>query len=190
MKPASNAEGTPWGLVILLGSLTALGPISIDLYLPSLPAIGASLHASPGQTQATVAAFLAGMGAGQVVYGPASDRLGRKPPILFGIVLYLAATVACGMATTPTVLIAGHFVQALGASAGSVISRAAVRDRFGHAETARVLSLLLLIMGIAPILAPLAGGLLLAAGGWRTDFWFMAAYGLAIVEERCIEGAK
>jgi DHA1 family bicyclomycin/chloramphenicol resistance-like MFS transporter len=180
MKPASNTEGTPWGTVVLLGSLTALGPISIDLYLPSLPAIGADLYASPSQTQATVAAFLAGMGVGQLIYGPASDRLGRKPPILFGIAVYLAATVACGLATTPTMLIAGRFVQALGVSAGSVISRAMVRDRFGHTETARVLSLLLLIMGVAPILAPLGGGLLLAAGGWRMNFWFMAAYGFAV----------
>ncbi len=173
-------ERTPWGLVILLGSLTAMGPLAIDMYLPSLPAISAGLQASAGQSQATVSAFLAGMAIGQLFYGPASDRMGRRAPILFGVVVYIAASVACGFATSPIMLIATRFFQALGACAGGVVSRAVVRDRFGHSETARMLSLLMLIMGLAPILAPLLGGVLLGLGGWRLNFWFMAAFGVAV----------
>jgi DHA1 family bicyclomycin/chloramphenicol resistance-like MFS transporter len=180
MTDAAPLEKTPWGLVILLGSLTAMGPVAIDMYLPSLPAIAAGLHAAPGEAQATVSAFLAGMAVGQLIYGPAADRLGRRPPILVGAVIYVVASIACGFATTPSLLIGGRFVQALGACAGGVVSRAIVRDRFGHTETARMLSLLMLIMGLAPILAPLLGGALLGLGGWRLNFWVMAAFGVAV----------
>jgi len=180
MTPAAPLEKTSWGLVILLGSLTAMGPVAIDMYLPSLPAIAAGLHAAPGEAQATVSAFLAGMAVGQLIYGPAADRLGRRPPILVGAVIYVVASIACGFATTPSLLIGGRFVQALGACAGGVVSRAIVRDRFGHTETARMLSLLMLIMGLAPILAPLLGGALLGLGGWRLNFWVMAAFGVAV----------
>lgn len=176
----SRPARTPWGLVILLGSLTAMGPLAIDMYLPSLPAIGEDLSASASQTQATVAAFLAGMAIGQFFYGPASDRLGRKPPILLGTAIFVAASAACAMAGSAEQLILARFAQALGACAGGVVSRAVVRDRFGHTETARMLSLMMLIMGMAPILAPLLGGALLALGGWRTIFWFMAAFGVLV----------
>jgi DHA1 family bicyclomycin/chloramphenicol resistance-like MFS transporter len=180
MTAAPQPERTPWGLVVLLGSLTAMGPLAIDMYLPSLPAIGADLHASAGQTQSTVSAFLAGMGIGQLFYGPASDRLGRRAPILFGTAVFIAASLACALATSPAMLIGARFVQALGACAGGVVSRAVVRDRFGHTETARMLSLLMLIMGLAPILAPLLGGALLGLGGWRLNFGFIAAFGVAL----------
>jgi len=171
---------TPWGLVVLLGSLTAMGPLAIDMYLPSLPSIGADLHASASQTQATVATFLAGMAIGQVFYGPASDRLGRRAPILLGVAIFTVASVVCALAASPEILLAGRFVQALGACAGGVVSRAIVRDRFNHTETARMLSLMMLIMGMAPILAPFLGSLLLPLGGWRSNFWFMTAFGVLI----------
>ena len=180
MTSSSPPERTPWGFVVLLGSLTAMGPLAIDMYLPSLPAIGADLHASAGQTQATVSAFLAGMGLGQFFYGPASDRLGRRMPLFFGIGVYVAASIACALAVSPEMLIGSRFVQALGACAGGVVSRAIVRDRFGHTDTARMLSLLMLIMGLAPILAPLLGGVFLGFGGWRLNFWFMTAFGVAV----------
>jgi DHA1 family bicyclomycin/chloramphenicol resistance-like MFS transporter len=173
-------QRTPWGLVVLLGALTAMGPLAIDMYLPSLPSIGAGLHATPGETQATVSAFLAGMGLGQFIYGPASDRLGRRAPLFLGTVIYIAASVTCAFAVSPGMLIGGRFVQALGACAGGVISRAIVRDRFNHTETARMLSLLMLIMGLAPILAPLLGGALLGFGGWRLNFWFMTTFGVLV----------
>ena len=165
MTTEPQPDRTPWGLVILLGSLTAMGPVAIDMYLPSLPAIGIGLHASPGEAQATVSAFLAGMAVGQMFYGPASDRLGRRPPILFGTVIYIAASVGCALAVSPAMLIGGRFVQALGACAGGVVARAVVRDRFGHTETARMLSLLMLIaMGLAPIPRSARRGLCWASG--------------------------
>jgi len=166
--------------VILLGSLTAMGPLAIDMYLPSLPTIGRDLGASEAATQSTVATFLAGMALGQVFYGPASDRLGRRAPILLGIAIFAAASIACALATSVEQLLIGRFVQALGACAGAVVSRAVVRDRFDHTETARMLSLMMLIMGLAPILAPLLGSLLLRFAGWPVNFWFMAAFGGAV----------
>jgi DHA1 family bicyclomycin/chloramphenicol resistance-like MFS transporter len=180
MSEIDERERTPWGLVVLLGALTAMGPLAIDMYLPSLPSIGADLHASSGETQGTVAAFLTGMAFGQFLYGPASDRLGRRPPILVGIAIFTLASAACALASSAPLLIAGRFVQALGACSGAVVARAVVRDRFSHVETARMLSLLMLIMGLAPILAPLLGGALLTLGGWRLNFWVMAAFGVLL----------
>jgi DHA1 family bicyclomycin/chloramphenicol resistance-like MFS transporter len=179
-NPSSASPPTPWGLVILLGSLTAMGPLAIDMYLSTLPAIGQSLRATPASTQATVSTFLAGMAIGQLVYGPWSDRVGRRAPIMLGVVIFIAASVACALATSVEQLLAARFIQALGACAGAVVSRAIVRDTFDHTETARTLSLMMLIMGLAPILAPLLGAVLLTFGGWRLNFWFMAAFGIVV----------
>jgi DHA1 family bicyclomycin/chloramphenicol resistance-like MFS transporter len=139
-----------------------------------------ALKADPSQTQATVAAFLAGMAIGQLIYGPASDRMGRRGPMLFGVVVFVLASIGCAMAQSVDQLLVGRFVQALGACAGGVVVRAVVRDQFSHTETARILSLMMLIMGLAPILAPMLGGVLLGLGGWSWNFWFMAAAGVAI----------
>lgn len=171
---------TPWALVLLLGLLTAMGPLAIDMYLPSLPAIGRDLNAQAGQAQATVSAFLAGMAIGQFFYGPASDRFGRRPSILTGVVIYTLGSAWCALAPSAEQLIFARFIQALGACAGGVVARAVVRDQFSHIETARMLSLLMLVMGLAPILAPLGGGLLLNFGSWRLIFGFMTLFGVAV----------
>lgn len=171
---------TPWGLVVMLGAMTAFAPMAIDMYLPSLPAIAEGLSATGGQAQATVAAFFAGMAIGQFLYGPASDRWGRRGPLLVGVVVFTIASVACALATSPEMLIGARFVQALGGCAGGVVARAIIRDQFDHTETARMLSLMMLIMGVAPILAPLLGGLILTLAGWRANFWVLAGFGVAV----------
>jgi DHA1 family bicyclomycin/chloramphenicol resistance-like MFS transporter len=174
-------EKAPWGLVLLLGSLTALGPLAIDMYLPSLPALSKSLHASPGEVSITLAAFFAGLGIGQLVYGPLSDRIGRRGPLLFGVALYLIGAVLCALAPNVWLLVAARFIEAIGGSAGQVVARAAVRDRFGHQMAARVLSLLMLVLGLAPIIAPLFGGYLLLVASWREIFWTQAAAAVVVL---------
>lgn len=134
-KPAK----APIGMVLLLGALTGFAPMSIDMYLPSLPAIGRAFNAQPGAAQVTLASFLAGLAIGQFFYGPASDRWGRRGPILIGAALYVAASIACALAPSIEALTIARFVQALGGCAGTVIARAVVRDRFGHRDAARVL---------------------------------------------------
>lgn len=170
----------PLGLVLMLGSLTAFGAISIDLYLPSLPSMGAALHASPGAVGLTLSAFLVGMGIGQLVHGPLSDRRGRRGPLLAGVALYIAASILGALAPTVDWLIAARFAQGLGGCAALVVSRAVVRDRFQTQDTARVFSLLTLVLGVAPVLAPLGGSGLLAEFDWRAIFWVLSGFGVAV----------
>ena len=174
-------EKAPWTLVLLLGSLTALGPLAIDMYLPSLPAISRSLHAPPGRATLTLAAFFAGLGIGQLFYGPLSDRVGRRGPVITGVAIFVAGAIGCALAPNIWVLMLARFLQAVGGSAGQVVARAAVRDRFGHQMAARVLSLLMLVLGLAPIVAPIFGGYLLLVGSWRAIFWFQAATSAVIL---------
>ncbi len=169
-----------WTLVVMLGALTAFAPMSIDMYLPALPAIARSFGAPLGEAQLTLSAFLAGLALGQFFYGPASDRWGRRPPMLFGVSLYVAASVVCALAPSIQVLMAARFVQALGGCAGTVIVRAAVRDRYNARDSARVLSLLMLVMGLAPIVAPFFGAALLVVGDWRAIFWVLFGFGLVM----------
>jgi MFS transporter, DHA1 family, multidrug resistance protein len=171
---------TPWGLTILLGSLTAFAPMSIDMYLPALPAIARDLKAPDADVQLTLASFFIGLAIGQAFYGPLSDRIGRRGPLVAGIAFYVAATVVCAFASSITALIGLRFVQALGGCAGVVMARAVVRDRFTHQESAHIYSMLILVMGIAPILAPLLGGWVMAVAGWRAIFWFLAVFGAIV----------
>jgi DHA1 family bicyclomycin/chloramphenicol resistance-like MFS transporter len=177
---APDHPKTPWGTVIMLGSLSGFAPLSLDLYLPSLPMMGEALHATPGETQATVSTFIFGMAVGQLIYGPASDRLGRRAPVIAGILIFIAASALCALAADIRTLTVLRFVQALGGCAGAVVARAIVRDRFGPTETARMLSLMMLIMGVAPILAPLMGGYVATLFGWRACFWVLTAFGVVM----------
>jgi MFS transporter, DHA1 family, multidrug resistance protein len=168
------------GLVVLLGALTAFAPMSIDMYLPSVPMITKAFGGAPGSGQITLASFLAGMAIGQFFYGPASDRWGRRSSILVGAAVYVVASAACALAPSMGWLVVARFVQALGGCAGAVVARAVVRDRFEHRDAARVLSLLMLVMGLAPIIAPLVGGAMLTVVGWRAIFWVLAGFGVLL----------
>jgi len=161
-------------LLAILGLLTALGPLSIDMYLPSFPSIGADLGVDVAAVQLTLAAYLAGLAVGQLLYGALADRLGRRSPLLGGLALYIAGSAACAVAPSLPLLVAARFVQALGGCSGMVISRAVVRDHFDVEDSARLYSTLILIMGVAPILAPLLGGQVLEVAGWRMVFWVLA----------------
>lgn len=156
---------------LVLGLLSAIGPFAIDMYLPALPSIGQSLGASMGAVQASLMAFFIALGIGQVVYGPLSDMLGRKPPLCAGLLLFAAASVGCALAPDIQTLVALRFVQGLGASAGMVIPRAIVRDLHTGHEAARLMSLLMLVFSVSPILAPLSGSFLIEWAGWRAVFW-------------------
>jgi DHA1 family bicyclomycin/chloramphenicol resistance-like MFS transporter len=166
-------------LLLVLGMLTAFGPMSIDMYLPALPALARNLGSDAAGVQLTLSSFFVGLSLGQLAYGPLADRIGRRPPLIAGIALFVVASAGCAMAGSLDALIAWRALQAAGACAGMVISRAVVRDRHAPEEAARVLSLLMLVMGLAPILAPLAGGWVLAHAGWRAIFWVLVAFGVA-----------
>ena len=165
-------------LIVVLGALAAFGPLSIDMYLPSLPTIGVDLRADAAHVQWTLATFMFGMGIGQLIYGPLSDHYGRRKPLMWGVALYSLSSLGCALAPRIEALIALRFLQALGGAAGPVIARAVVRDRFSGTDIARVLSIMTLVMGAAPILAPLLGGLILAAAGWRANFVVLTGVGL------------
>lgn len=164
-------------LALVLGALAGIGPFSIDMYLPALPAIGASLGATAGAVQGTLAIYFLGLAFGQVLYGPLSDRHGRRAPLFVGLGLYTAAAVACALAPDVQALTAARLVQALGGCAGMVIARAVVRDVTDERGAVRLMAQLMLVMGVAPIIAPMVGGALLPAFGWRGIFWLLAGYG-------------
>lgn len=168
------------GEIFLLGSLTAFGAITIDLYLPTLPDIGRAFASDPATVQLTLSTFFVGMAIGQLFYGPASDRFGRRPAILVGCAVYVAASLACALAPTIEWLVAGRFVQALGCCAGMVVARAVVRDRYDHADSARIFSLLVLVLAVAPMVAPTVGGWLALVFSWRAIFLALAAFGLIV----------
>lgn len=166
-------------LIGILAFVSGLGPMAIDMYLPSLPALEKHFASDPATTQLTLAAYFFGLAFGQLFYGAIVDALGRKKPLLFGLVVFTLASIGCLFAPNMETLVVLRAVQALGGCAGIVATRAIVRDCFGVAEMARVLSLMLLIMGVAPILAPLLGGYLQQWFGWQAVFVLLALYGVS-----------
>jgi MFS transporter, DHA1 family, multidrug resistance protein len=168
-------------LAIILGILSAFGPLSIDMYLPGLPAIARDFGVETAVAQQTLSAFFVGLAVGQLLYGPISDRLGRRRPLLFGCALYALACLGCFVSPSLNGLILLRFAMALGACAGMVITRSVVRDLFDQRESARMYSMLVLVMGLAPILAPLVGGQLLLYFGWRVIFLALSAFGVLCI---------
>jgi MFS transporter, DHA1 family, multidrug resistance protein len=166
------------GRIFIFGFLSAIAPLSIDIYLPALPMLRQALSANEAQTLFTLSAFFIGFGAGQLLLGPLSDRFGRKRPLLAGLVLYIVASVGCALATTVSTIVFWRFLQAFGGSAVPMIVQAMVRDLYHRNESARILSLNMLVTASAPIVAPLIGGQVLLWFDWRAIFWVLVAFGV------------
>ena len=164
--------------ILTLGAMTAFAPMSIDMYLPGFTALQHDLHTTPEAVQRTLVVFFLGLALGQAFWGPVSDRFGRKRPLLVGIVLYVLASLGCALATSIDALMAWRLLQALGGCAGIVIARSMVRDLYEPVDAARVFSRLTLVLGAAPILAPLAGAALVQAWSWRAIFLVLAVFGV------------
>jgi DHA1 family bicyclomycin/chloramphenicol resistance-like MFS transporter len=166
---------------LVLGALSAAGPLAIDMYLPALPSIARDLHASQSHAEMSLMSFFLGLTLGQLFYGPLSDRFGRRRPILAGLTLYIAASVACSLCRTVDVLIVARALQGLGAGAGLAIGAAIVRDLYTGHQAARLLATRVLVLGISPVLAPIMGASLIAVAPWRYIFWFAAAFGVVCI---------
>ncbi len=180
MHAPAASRSPSLGEILLLGSLTAFGAVTIDLYLPTLPAIARDYGTSDAAVQLTLSTFFIGMAVGQLFFGPLSDRIGRRPTILMGCGVYVLASIACALAPTIEALVAGRFFQALGCCAAMVTCRAIVRDRYDHRDSARIFSLLMLVLAIAPLLAPTVGGWIAEAAGWHAVFQVFIGVGVAL----------
>ncbi len=168
-------------IILILGFLAAFGPLSIDMYLPAFPHVAQTLGVPLSQVQLSLSSYFVGLATGQLFYGPLTDRVGRKWPLYIGLTMYGLSSLICAFAPNIEVLIFARFLQALGACAGIVVSRAIVRDLYHHQQAAKVFSLLMLIMGVAPILAPIMGGYIDFHYGWRMIFT-----SLTIVSVTCL----
>ena len=168
----------PVAWIMMLGLIVAIGPLSIDMYLPALPAMADDFGVSTAFMANSVPAYFVGLVFGQLIYGPLSDRVGRVKPLYFGMALYVVASIVCATTSSEYVLFAGRTVQALGACVGAVVTRAAIRDRLTAKQTAKAFSIMILVMGLAPILAPSLGALFLQFFDWHSIFWFLAAFGM------------
>ncbi|PRY40401.1 multidrug effflux MFS transporter [Umezawaea tangerina] len=180
VEDVRTSPGVP-RTALVLGGLTAFGPLSIDMYLPALPRIADDLHAADATVQLTLTSFIVGLAIGQLVLGPLSDSLGRRRPLLAGLALYVVGSLLCAISPTSGVLIAARALQALGAAAGMVIARATVRDLFSGIAMTRFFSTLTLVIGLAPILAPVIGSQLLAWTSWRGVFYALAGFGALLL---------
>ncbi|MFT4210295.1 MAG: multidrug effflux MFS transporter [Microbacterium sp.] len=180
MRPPARRPGV-LRIVLVLGLLEAFGPFSMDLYLPQLPQLAADLDVPAALAQATMSACMIGLGVGQLIAGPLSDRFGRRRPLLIGVTAFALLSVMCAVAPGIEVLLLARFAQGVAGSAGIVISLAVARDLFSGTELSRMLSLLLLVSGSAPVVAPLIGGQLAAVMDWRGVFWVLGGVGAALL---------
>ncbi|WP_371682715.1 multidrug effflux MFS transporter [Sporosarcina sp. PTS2304] len=170
---------TVW-LVMLLGSLTAFGPLSMDMYLPGLPVVAEDLSASTSLVQLSLTACLVGLGAGQLVFGPMSDIYGRRKPLVINLLVYAAASVLCAFSVNIWVFIFLRFVQGMTGAAGIVIARACARDLYVGKELTKFMALLSIVSGAAPILAPIAGGVVLSFTSWQVVFFILGGIGFVM----------
>lgn len=163
---------------LVLGLLSVIGPVAIDMYLPALPEIGGQLGASTASVQLSLMSFMAAFAVGQLIYGPISDMVGRKPPLYFGIALFIIGSIGCAVSPSVEWLIVSRFIQGIGGCAAMSLPRAIVRDEYTGAEAAQLFSLIMLVFSISPILAPLSGSIVITFGDWRLLFWVMGAVGV------------
>jgi DHA1 family bicyclomycin/chloramphenicol resistance-like MFS transporter len=170
-----------FSVILILGLLSAIGPFSIDMYLPGFPSIAASLHTTVARVSLSLSSFFIGISAGQLLYGPLLDRFGRKRPLYIGLSIYLLASIGCIWVVSAESLIILRFIQALGGCVGMVASRAMVRDLFDVKDNARVFSLLMLVVAVSPIIAPTLGGYIAATLGWRYIFIVLALMSIAVL---------
>lgn len=179
----ASTRPAPTSLIVtvLLTALVAFGPLSTDLYLPALPTLVSALETDIPTVQWTLSAFLIGFGVGQLIYGPLSDKYGRRPVVIAGVALYCVAGLGCALAGTVEALIVWRAVQALGAAVGPVLGRAIVRDIYGPKDAARVLSYMAMAMALAPAFGPIIGGFLTEFLGWRVNFWLLFGFGVAVL---------
>jgi len=168
-------------LILILGTLTALSPFSIDMYLPGFPAIAKALHTTIEQVDRSLSSFFIGLAAGQLLYGPLMDRFGRKKPLYFGLGLYILISIGCFSATSIQTLIILRFVQAIGSCAAGVASMAMVRDIFPVKDNAKVFALLVLVLGASPMIAPTVGSYITAAFGWQAVFIVLMSIAILIL---------
>ncbi|SFT01501.1 Bcr/CflA family multidrug efflux MFS transporter [Saccharopolyspora flava] len=175
------AESSRAKFALILGGMSAFGPLSMDMYLPALPAIAGELHAGASQVQLSLMACTTGLALGQLVMGPLSDTYGRRRPLLIGVVVFALASLACALAPSAYALAALRLVQGFGGAAGIVIARAVVRDLFSGVALAKFFSLLMLVNGVVPVLAPVLGGQLLRLTSWRGVFVTLCAIGAALL---------
>lgn len=168
-------------LILILGMLTAIGPFSIDMYLPGFPDIAKDLHTTVAKIALSLSSFFIGISIGQLFYGPLLDRFGRKKPLYVGITIYVIASIGCTIANSADALISFRFFQALGSCSGLVASRAMIRDLFPVSENAKVFSLLMLVVGVSPIIAPTLGGYLTAEYSWRYVFVVLTIMSIIIL---------
>jgi DHA1 family bicyclomycin/chloramphenicol resistance-like MFS transporter len=162
--------------ILILGALSAFGPLAIDFYLPGFPAMALAFGTDEKHVQLTLASYFLGLSLGQLAYGPVADRFGRRVPLLVGVTLFTLASLGCAFAPNLDWLIAARFVQALGGCAGMVLSRAIVSDKCDAVQSAKVFSQLMLVMGLAPILAPMLGGVLVNSYGWQMIFLSLTGF--------------
>ncbi len=167
-------------LVLILGTLTTLGPFSIDMYLPGFPAIAKDLNTNINQVSLSLASFFVGISLGQLLYGPLLDKFGRKKPLYIGLVVYILASIGCAQSHNIESLIALRFIQAIGSCAAAVAGMAMVRDFFPVKENAKIFALLMLVVGASPMIAPTAGGYLTASLGWQSVFYALAIIAIVI----------
>jgi DHA1 family bicyclomycin/chloramphenicol resistance-like MFS transporter len=168
-------------LILILGSLTALGPFSIDMYLPGFSAIAADLDTSVNKVSLSLSSYFIGISAGQLLYGPLLDRFGRKNPLYIGLAVYILASVGCAFTRNIDIFIALRFIQAIGSCAAAVASMAMVRDLFPADATPKVFSLLMLVVGLSPMLAPTIGGYVTAGFGWQMIFIILTLMGISVL---------